>query len=78
MVGHEARFNSDCDPLDHGGRHGIDLVETGDVLASGEGTFMAAPSDQLEILKARYRLRATGTGLDERAGIDARSTGASP
>ncbi len=32
---------------------------TGDVLATGEGTFMAVPPDQLEILKARYRLRAT-------------------
>lgn len=38
-------------------------AETGTVLASGEGTFMAAPPDQLEILKARYRLRPTGDGL---------------
>jgi uncharacterized protein (TIGR00369 family) len=43
-------------------------AETGTVLATGEGTFMAAPPDQLEILKARYRLRATGEGLGDRAG----------
>lgn len=30
---------------------------TGAVLASGEGTFMAVPADQLAALKARYRLR---------------------
>jgi uncharacterized protein (TIGR00369 family) len=38
-----------------------------EVLASAEGTFMAAPPDQLEILKARYRLRPTGTGIVDRA-----------
>jgi uncharacterized protein (TIGR00369 family) len=30
---------------------------SGTVLATGEGTFMAAPPDQLEVLKARYKLR---------------------
>ena len=30
------------------------------VLASGEGTFMAVPADQLAALKARYRLQPTG------------------
>jgi acyl-coenzyme A thioesterase PaaI-like protein len=35
------------------------IFETGSkrVLATGEGVFMAAPPDQLEQLKARYRLR---------------------
>jgi uncharacterized protein (TIGR00369 family) len=32
---------------------------TGRVLATAEGTFMAAPPDRLEVLKARYRLRET-------------------
>jgi acyl-coenzyme A thioesterase PaaI-like protein len=34
--------------------------ETGVVLASGEGAFVAAPPDQLAALKARYRLRPAG------------------
>jgi acyl-coenzyme A thioesterase PaaI-like protein len=34
----------------------IDMT-TGETLADAEGTFVAAPPDQLAILKARYRLR---------------------
>ena len=34
--------------------------ETGEVLATGEGAFVAAPPDQLAALKARYRLRPAG------------------
>jgi len=42
--------------------------ETGTVLATGEGVFMAAPPDQLERLKARYRLRPSGSpeSVDQR------------
>jgi len=36
-------------------------AKTGRVLATGEGVFMAAPPDQLARLKARYRLRSTGS-----------------
>ncbi|MEO7665204.1 MAG: PaaI family thioesterase [Candidatus Limnocylindrales bacterium] len=32
-------------------------AETGEVLATAEGTYIAAPPDQLEVLQARYRLR---------------------
>ena len=41
--------------------------ETGEVLATGEGAFVAAPPDQLAALKARYRLRPAGDppGLGE-------------
>ncbi len=35
--------------------------ETGQILATGEGVFMAAPPDQLKRLKARYRLRPTAS-----------------
>jgi uncharacterized protein (TIGR00369 family) len=41
-------------------------AETGAVLATGEGTFMAAPPDQLDVLKARYRLRPSGNGVEDR------------
>jgi len=34
--------------------------DTGEVLATGEGAFVAAPPDQLAALKARYRLRPAG------------------
>jgi len=34
---------------------------SGAVLATGEGTFMAVPPDQLAALKARYRFRPTST-----------------
>jgi acyl-coenzyme A thioesterase PaaI-like protein len=34
--------------------------ETGEVLAKGEGAFVAAPPEQLAALKARYRLRPAG------------------
>jgi len=42
--------------------------ETGAVLATGEGVFMAVPPDQLERLKARYRLRPAGSpeSVDEK------------
>ena len=48
---------------------------TGTVLATGEGTFMAAPPDQLELLQARYKLRPTverGAAAD---GAPARGSG---
>jgi acyl-coenzyme A thioesterase PaaI-like protein len=35
---------------------------TGTVLAEAEGTFVAAPPDQLAALQARYKLRRTGDG----------------
>jgi uncharacterized protein (TIGR00369 family) len=35
-------------------------VASGDVLATGESTFMAVPADQLERLKARYGMRRVG------------------
>jgi acyl-coenzyme A thioesterase PaaI-like protein len=35
-------------------------LESGEVLATGEGAFVAAPPDQLAALKARYRLRPAG------------------
>jgi uncharacterized protein (TIGR00369 family) len=34
---------------------------SGEVLATGEGTFVAAPADRLAVLQARYKLRATET-----------------
>jgi len=40
---------------------------SGEVLATGEGVFMAAPPDRLAELKARYRLRPDGP-----ASVDAR------
>jgi uncharacterized protein (TIGR00369 family) len=36
----------------------------GDVLAEGEGTFVAAPADELARLKARYRLRRASQAPD--------------
>jgi acyl-coenzyme A thioesterase PaaI-like protein len=42
----------------------LDAV-SGEVLATGEGVFMAVPPDQLAELKARYRLRPAGDGLDD-------------
>lgn len=36
---------------------------TGETLATGEATFVSAPPDQLEALKARYQLRANGSGV---------------
>lgn len=39
-------------------------LETGDVLATAEGTFMALPEDQVEQLKARYGMRRAPTGGD--------------
>ena len=43
----------------HTAGHILD-ASTSEVLATGEGVFVAAPPDQLEILKARYRLRPSG------------------
>jgi acyl-coenzyme A thioesterase PaaI-like protein len=40
--------------------HVLDAA-TGDVLATGEGAFVAAPPEQLAELKARYRLRPTSS-----------------
>jgi acyl-coenzyme A thioesterase PaaI-like protein len=37
-------------------------VESGEVLATAEGTFVAVPDDQLEVLKRRYGLRRFGNG----------------
>lgn len=46
-------------------------AETGALLATSEGTYMAAPPERLAELKARYRLRPAG-GLDDLpAGVDA-------
>jgi acyl-coenzyme A thioesterase PaaI-like protein len=41
--------------------HVLDLT-SGAVLADAEGTFVAAPPDQLELLKSRYRLRRRADG----------------
>ena len=39
-------------------------AETGEVLATGEGTYVAAPPERLAELKARYRLRPAEDRLD--------------
>jgi uncharacterized protein (TIGR00369 family) len=39
-------------------------VETGELLATGTATYMAAPPERLAELKARYRLRAAGSDTD--------------
>lgn len=57
--------------------------ETGEVLATGEGAFVAAPPDQLAALKARYRLRPAidrpdGTGSEPSTGAAALATAATP
>jgi acyl-coenzyme A thioesterase PaaI-like protein len=41
-------------------------VASGDVLAEAEGTFVAAPPEQLALLKTRYRLRRRDDGELER------------
>lgn len=43
-------------------------AETGEVLATADGVFMAVPPDQLAALKARYRLRGDESADDERRG----------
>ena len=48
----------------HTAGHVVDAA-TRAVLATGDGVFMAAPPDQLEVLKARYRLRPSG-GVEAR------------
>ena len=51
-------------------------AETGEVLATGEGTFIAVPPDEVERLKARYGMRrpdgATESELTEREDAAAR------
>ena len=46
-------------------------VATGTVLAEGEGTFVAAPPEQLALLKSRYRLRRSDDGELHREPRDA-------
>ena len=43
---------------------------TGELLATSEGTYMAAPPERLAELKARYRLRAAADEADAPAGVD--------
>lgn len=50
-------------------------VQTGEVLATAEGTFIAVPEDELERLKARYgmrRLDATSSPSDPTGAVDDR------
>lgn len=49
---------------------------TGEVLATGESTFIAVPANQLERLKARYGLRRIQAGADDASSADADTTGA--
>lgn len=51
-------------------------AETGEVLATGESTFIAVPADQLERLKARYGLRRLPRGTDDLSADDVDTTGA--
>jgi acyl-coenzyme A thioesterase PaaI-like protein len=59
-------------------------AETGSVLAEAEGTFVAAPPDQLAALKARYRLRRSSDGeihrhlADTTGGVDPTAAGDVP
>ncbi len=51
-------------------------AETGEILAIGEGTYLAAPPERLAELKARYRLRPpddrlSDGGADAPEGVDA-------
>ena len=46
-------------------------AETGVLLATSDGTYMAAPPARLAELKARYRLRPAGGIDDAPAGVDA-------
>jgi acyl-coenzyme A thioesterase PaaI-like protein len=39
---------------------------SGEVLAEGQGTFVAAPPEQLELLRSRYRLRRRADGEIQR------------
>lgn len=43
---------------------------TGEVLADGEGTFVAAPPEQLAMLKARYRLRPVDAAAPGETALD--------
>ena len=53
--------------------HVLDAT-TGAVLAEGEGTFVAAPPEQLTQLQARYRLRRTDDGIGPTDRSDAPDT----
>ena len=46
-------------------------AETGDVLATGEATYLAAPPERLAELKARYRMRPADDGADSTDMVDA-------
>ena len=46
-------------------------VETGETLATGEGTYVAAPPERLAELKARYRLRPVDDRADATGRVDA-------
>ncbi|MBI3750277.1 MAG: PaaI family thioesterase [Chloroflexi bacterium] len=51
----------------------VDLA-SGTVLAEGEGTFVAAPPEQLALLKSRYRLRPSADGELRREAQDGDTT----
>lgn len=45
-------------------------AETGEILATSEGTYIAAPPERLAELKARYRFRAASAPADAPEGVD--------
>jgi acyl-coenzyme A thioesterase PaaI-like protein len=45
-------------------------ADTDELLATSEGTYMAAPAERLAELKARYRLRPADDTADMTAGVD--------
>jgi len=49
-------------------------VATGEVLASGESTFVAVPPDEVERLKARYGMRRLIEGSDTTGAVDGRAS----
>jgi uncharacterized protein (TIGR00369 family) len=49
-------------------------VATGEVLASGESTFVAVPPDEVERLKARYGMRRLIEGSDTTGSVDVRAS----
>ncbi len=57
----EGRVTDDRRRVIHTSGQIVDL-ETGQLLASADGVFMAVPSEQLAALKARYRLRRPEDG----------------
>ena len=48
---------------------------TGEVLASGESTFVAVPPDDVERLKARYGMRRLSETSDTTGGVDSHASG---